>query len=135
MDYTQEQYDGYKEDYEEFLSKYNNLKAYTQFLQDNVPDDLHNVFEEVLAYYEYYKAECKKAGVKIEIEHEDLAGVTNRYQKLTESVRGDVTIFHLLIINPDWDYKYELKALDKVYSNLINKYEKFLKEIQISEGE
>ena len=135
MDYTQKQCDEYREDYEEFLGKYNNLKAYTQFLQDNVPDDLHNVFEEVLAYYEYYKAECRKAGVKIEISHEDLAGVTNRYQKLTESIRGDVTIFRLLIINPDWDYKYELRALDKVYNNLINKYEKFLKEIQISEGE
>lgn len=125
MDYTQKQCDGYKEDYEEFLSKYNNLKVYIQSLQDTVPEDLDPVLEEVLSYYEYYKAECKKAGVKIEINHEDLAGVTNRYQKLTESVRGDVTIFRLLIVNPDWDYKYELRALDKVYSNLINKYEKF----------
>ena len=135
MDYTQEQCDEYKEDYEEFLGKYNNLKAYTQSLQDNVPEDLHNVFEEVLSYYEYYKAECKKAGVKIEINHEDLAGVTNRYQKLTESIRGDVTIFRLLVINPDWDYKYELEALDKVYRNLNDKYEMFLNAIQITEGE
>ena len=135
MDYTQKQCDEYREDYEEFLSKYNNLKAYTQFLQDNVPDDLHNVFEEVLAYYEYYKAECSKAGAKIEINHEDLAGVTNRYQKLTEHIRGDVTIFRLLIINPDWDYKYELRALHKVYYNLNNKYEMFLNAIQITEGE
>jgi hypothetical protein len=135
MCYTQRQYDDYREDYEEFLSKYNDLKAYIQSLQDNVPDDLHNVFEEVLAYYEYYNAECRKAGVKSEINHEDLAGVTNRYQKLTESIRGDVTIFRLLIINPDWDYKYELEALDKVYSNLIDKYKTFLNNIQISEGE
>ena len=127
MDYTQKQCDGYKEDYEEFLSKYNNLKVYIQSLDP--------VLEEVLSYYEYYKAECKKAGVKIEINHEDLAGVTNRYQKLTESIRGDVTIFRLLIINPDWDYKYELRALDKVYRNLNDKYEMFLKYNKISEGE
>lgn len=135
MDYTQKQYDKYREDYEEFLGKYNNLKAYTQSLQDTVPEDLDPVLEEVLSYYEYYKAECSKAGVKIEINHEDLAGVTNRYQKLTESIRGDVTIFHLLVINPDWDYKYELEALDKVYSNLIDKYKMFLNAIQITEGE
>lgn len=135
MDYTQEQCDGYKADYEEFLGKYNNLKAYIQSFQDTIPEDLDIVLEEVMSYWEYYNAECKKAGFKREINHEDLAGVTNRYQKLTESIRGDVTIFRLLIINPDWDYKYELRALDKVYYNLNNKYEMFLNAIQISEGE
>lgn len=50
MDYTQEQYEGFKEDYEEFLSKYNDLKAYTQSIRDNVPSDLDPVLEEVLSY-------------------------------------------------------------------------------------
>lgn len=135
MDYTQEQYKEYQEDYEEFLAKYNDLKAYTQSLQDNVPDELQDVLEEVLAYYEYYKAECSKSGVDKEIDHEDLAETTKRYKTLTESIRGDVSVGRLSVVNPDWDYKYELRALDKVYNNLIEKYETFLNEIKISEGE
>lgn len=47
MCYTQQQYDDYREDYEEFLGKYNNLKAYIQSFQDSVPKDLDPVLEEV----------------------------------------------------------------------------------------
>lgn len=135
MDYTQKQCDKYREDYEEFLGKYNNLKTYIQSFQDNVPDDLHNVLEEVMTYWEYYNAECAKTGVKKEIDHEDLAATTKRYKTITESISGDVSICRLLVVNPEWDYKYELKTLDKVYSNLIYKYKMFLNAIQITEGE
>ena len=130
MDYTQEQYDGYKEDYEEFLGKYNNLKTYIQSFQDTVPEDLHNVFEEVLSYWEYYNAECKKARFKREINSDSLATITNRYETVL-----DTTTIHILRANPKWDYRYELRALDKVYNNLNSKYEMFLNAIQITEGE
>lgn len=130
MDYTQEQCDGYKEDYEEFLSKYNNLKAYTQSLQDTVPEDLDPVLEEVMVYWEYYNAECKKTGFKQEMYSDDLATTTNRYETVL-----DATTIHILRANPKWDYKYELRALDTVYYNLNDKYKMFLNAIQISEGE
>ena len=130
MCYTQQQYDDYREDYEEFLGKYNNLKAYIQSFQDTVPDDLDPVLEEVMTYWEYYNAECKKAGFKREINHEDLATRTNRYETVL-----DTTTIHILRANPKWDYRYELRALDKVYYNLNNKYEMFLNAIQIIEGE
>ena len=130
MDYTQEQYDGYKEDYEEFLGKYNNLKTYIQSFQDTIPEDLDIVLEEVMTYWEYYNAECKKAGFKREINSEDLATITNRYETVL-----DTTTMRILRANPKWDYRYELRALHKVYYNLNNKYEMFLNAIQITEGE
>lgn len=130
MDYTQKQYDEYREDYEEFLSKYNNLKAYIQSLQDTVPEDLDPVLEEVMSYWEYYNAECKKTGFKCEIYSDDLATTTNRYETVL-----DTTTIHILRANPKWDYGYELRALDTVYYNLIDKYKMFLNAIQITEGE
>lgn len=130
MDYTQKQYDEYREDYEEFLGKYNNLKAYIQSFQDTVPDDLDPVLEEVMTYWEYYNAECHNAGFKREINSEDLATITNRYETVL-----DTTTIHILRANPKWDYRYELRALDTVYYNLIDKYKMFLNAIQITEGE
>lgn len=130
MDYTQEQYEGFKEDYEEFLSKYNDLKAYTQSIRDNVPSDLDSVLEEVLSYWEYYTAECKKSGFKQEIYPDDLATMTDRYETVL-----DTSAIHVLRANPNWDYRYELRALDTVYYNLVDKYEMFLKYNKVSEGE
>lgn len=130
MCYTQQQYDDYREDYEEFLGKYNNLKAYIQSFQDSVPKDLDPVLEEVMSYWEYYNAECKKSGFKQEIYSDDLATTTNRYETVL-----DTTTIHILRANPKWDYGYELRALDTVYYNLIDKYKMFLNAIQITEGE
>lgn len=129
MDYTQEQCKEYQEDYEEFLSKYNNLKAYIQSLQDHVPVDLDPVLEEVMTYWEYYKAECKKTGFKCERDSDELASTSNRYDVVLNT-----TTIHVLRANPKWDYKYELRVLDTIYDNLADKYKMFLDAIQI-EGE
>lgn len=129
MDYTEEQYKEYKEDYEEFLAKFNNLKSYIQSLQDQVPEDLNTVLEEVVSYWEYYKAECKKSGFKCERDSDELASTSNRYDVVIKT-----TTIHVIKVNPKWDYKYELRVLDTIYYNLVNKYKMFLDAIQI-EGE
>ena len=130
MDYTREQYVDVKEDYEEFLGKYNDFKTYLRYFHDNVPVDLNSVLEKVMTYWEYYNTECRKAGFKREIDSDSLATITNRYETVL-----DTSAIRFLRANPNWDYRYELRALDRVYHNLINKYEMFLKYNKVSEGE
>nr|DAQ33430.1 MAG TPA: hypothetical protein [Caudoviricetes sp.] len=130
MDYTQEQCKEYQEDYKEFLGKYNNLKTYIQSLQDNIPADLDPVLEEVMTYWEYYNAECRKTGFKCERDSDELAATSNRYDVVLNT-----TTIHVLRANPKWDYRYELRVLDTIYDNLVDKYKMFLDAIEITQGE
>lgn len=99
-------------------------------LNNHVPDDLNPVLEEVMSYWEYYKAECKKTGFKCERDSDELTATSNRYDVVLNT-----TTISVLRANPKWDYKYELIVLDTIYDNLVNKYKMFLDAIEITQGE